>query len=168
MLPYLSRYFRVVTLDFRGNGRSDRPLTGYDADTMYGDLAAVLEVARPPFALAALSCANMLTTRYAVEHPERLSHLIMLSPEYSQPLPEPFEEKFAPLIRGDFAGYLKRFWTSTFPEPHSLKGVEDGIAWGSGDDAGDPHRVAARAAPGERARPPRQGHRAHARHPRHP
>ena len=87
VLPYLSRYFRVVTLDFRGNGRSDRPRTGYDADTMYGDLAAVLEIARPPFALAALSCANMLTTRYAVEHPERLSHLIMLSPEYSQPLP---------------------------------------------------------------------------------
>jgi pimeloyl-ACP methyl ester carboxylesterase/predicted glycosyltransferase len=131
LLPYLCRYFRVVTLDFRGNGRSDRPRTGYDADTMYGDLAAVLEVARPPFALAALSCANMLATRYAVEHPERLSHLVMLSPEYSQPLPEPFEEKFAPLIREDFAGYLKRFWTSTFPEPHSLKGVEDGIAWGS-------------------------------------
>jgi pimeloyl-ACP methyl ester carboxylesterase len=48
VLPYLSRYFRVVTLDFRGNGRSDRPRTGYDADTMYGDLAAVLEIARPP------------------------------------------------------------------------------------------------------------------------
>ena len=27
-IPYLSRYFRVVTTDSRGNGRSDRPATG--------------------------------------------------------------------------------------------------------------------------------------------
>ncbi|HYB42650.1 MAG TPA: alpha/beta fold hydrolase [Candidatus Methylomirabilis sp.] len=131
-IPYLSRHFRVITMDFRGNGRSDHASTGYDFDTMYGDLEAVLEaVARPPFALVALSCANILATRYAVEHPAALSQLIMISPQYSQPLPEPFEEKFAPLIRADFPGYLRRFWTSVFPEPHSLKGIEDGIAWGS-------------------------------------
>lgn len=29
-IPYLSRYFRVATMDPRGNGRSDRPPTGYD------------------------------------------------------------------------------------------------------------------------------------------
>ena len=58
-IPYLSRYFRVVTMDPRGNGRSDRPATGYDLDTRYGDLLAVLdEVVRPPFALVAFSCAG--------------------------------------------------------------------------------------------------------------
>ena len=130
-VPYLSRTFRVVTMDFRGNGRSDRPAAGYDFDTLYGDLSAVLdEAARPPFALAGYSCSNMLLLRYAVEHPERVSHLVMLSPQYSQPMPEPFEEKYAPLVRDDFAGYLRRFFTSLYPEPHSLKGIEDGIAWG--------------------------------------
>src|SRR5262245_21650728 len=130
-VPYLSRMFRVVTMDFRGNGRSDRPATGYDFDTLYGDLSAVLdETARPPFALVGYSCSNMLLIRYAVEHPERLSHLVLLSPQYSQPLPEPFEEKYAPLVRNDFAGYLRRFFTSLYPEPHSLKGIEDGMAWG--------------------------------------
>jgi pimeloyl-ACP methyl ester carboxylesterase/predicted glycosyltransferase len=130
-VPYLSRTFRVVTTDFRGNGRSDRPATGYEFDTLYGDLCAVLdEAARPPFTLVGYSCSNMLTIRYAVEHPERLSHLILLSPQYSQPLPEPFDDKYAPLVRDDFAGYLRRFFTSLYPEPHSLKGIEDGIAWG--------------------------------------
>jgi pimeloyl-ACP methyl ester carboxylesterase len=101
-VPYLSRTFRVVTTDFRGNGRSDRPATGYEFDTLYGDLCAVLdEAARPPFALVGYSCSNMLTIRYAVEHPERLSHLILLSSQYSQPLPEPFDEKYAPLVRDD-------------------------------------------------------------------
>jgi pimeloyl-ACP methyl ester carboxylesterase/predicted glycosyltransferase len=130
-IPYLSRLFRVVTMDFRGNGRSDRPPTGYDFDTLYGDLCAVLDAgARPPFALAGYSCSNMLLIRYAAEHPERVSHLVMVSPQYSQPMPEPFDEKYAPLVRDDFAGYLRRFFTSLYPEPHSLKGIEDGIAWG--------------------------------------
>jgi pimeloyl-ACP methyl ester carboxylesterase/UDP:flavonoid glycosyltransferase YjiC (YdhE family) len=129
--PYLARSFRVVTKDFRGNGRSDRPLTGYDFDTQYGDLTAVLdETARPPFALVGYSCSNMLTLRYAVEHPARVSHLVMLSPQYSQPVPEPFDEKFAPLILKDYDAYLKRFFSAIYPEPHSLKGMEDGIAWG--------------------------------------
>src|SRR5262249_18628657 len=39
-VPYLSRMFRVATMDFRGNGRSDRPATGYDFETLYGDLSA--------------------------------------------------------------------------------------------------------------------------------
>ena len=51
------------------------------------------------------------------EHPERVSHLVMLSAQYSQPMPEPFEEKFAPLVRDDFGGYLRRFFTSRTPSP---------------------------------------------------
>jgi pimeloyl-ACP methyl ester carboxylesterase len=130
-VPYLARRFRVVTLDFRGNGRSDRPALGYDFDTVYGDLSAVLEAAaRPPFALVGYSCSNMLAVRYVTEHPDRVSHFVMLSPEYSQPIPEPFDEKFAPPILRDYDGYLRRFYTAMYPEPHSLKAIEDGIAWG--------------------------------------
>ncbi len=54
-IPYLSRYFRVTTMDLRGNGRSDRPAAGYDLDTRYQDFLAVLdETVRPPFALVAM------------------------------------------------------------------------------------------------------------------
>ena len=31
-VPFLSRHMRVVTLDLRGNGRSDRPEIGYDLE----------------------------------------------------------------------------------------------------------------------------------------
>ena len=44
-VPYLSRHFRVITTDGRGNGRSDRP-TGQDAysfDHFYTDFVAVLD-----------------------------------------------------------------------------------------------------------------------------
>ncbi|HEU5323292.1 MAG TPA: alpha/beta hydrolase, partial [Methylomirabilota bacterium] len=129
-VPYLSRYFRVVTMDPRGNGRSDRARTGYDFETRYGDLLAVLEqAARPPFALVAFSCASMLAARYAVDHPGHLSRLVLVGAQYAQSLPRPFEEKVARIIRADFAGWRERLMRSSFREPHSLKGIEDAVAW---------------------------------------
>src|SRR3984893_9271010 len=129
-IPYLSRYFRVITMDPRGNGRSDRPPTGYDLDTRYGDLVAVLdEVARPPIALVAFSCAAPLAFRYAVEHPGRLSHLILLSGQYAESVPQPFEERVARVIRDDFDNWRARLFKRIFPEPRSLKGIEDCVTW---------------------------------------
>jgi non-heme chloroperoxidase len=40
--PLLQAGFRVVTYDRRGFGRSSRPATGYDFDTLAADLDAVL------------------------------------------------------------------------------------------------------------------------------
>ncbi|MGH7389281.1 MAG: alpha/beta fold hydrolase [Candidatus Rokuibacteriota bacterium] len=129
-IPYLSRHFRVIAMDARGNGRSDRPATGYDFATRYGDMVGVLdEAARPPVALVAFSCASMLAVEFAVEHPERVSHLILVSAQYSQSLPKPFEERVARVIREDFDGWRTRLVTKCVPEPHSLKAIEDGIAW---------------------------------------
>jgi len=129
-MPYLSHYFRVVTMDPRGNGASSRTPTGYDFDTHYADMLAVLEAAvHPPFVFVAYSCASMLAVRYAVEHPDRVSHLVFVAPQYRQSLPEPFEDKVARVIRDDFDGWRRRLFTKSLPEPHSLKGLEDMMAW---------------------------------------
>jgi pimeloyl-ACP methyl ester carboxylesterase/UDP:flavonoid glycosyltransferase YjiC (YdhE family) len=129
-VPYLSHYFRVVTMDPRGNGRSGRPVTGYDFETHYADLLAVLDAAvRPPFVFVAFSCASMLAVRYATEYPERVSHLVFVGAQYRQALPQPFEEKVARVIRRDFDGWRHRLFTKSLPEPHSLKGVEDMVGW---------------------------------------
>ena len=129
-LPYLSRHFRVTAMDARGNGRSDRPLTGYDFATRYGDMQAVLDdTVRGPFAFIAFSCASMLAVRYAIDHPERVSHLILVGAQYAQSLPTPFEEKVARVIRDDFDGWRMRLLTKCAAEPHSLKVIEDGFAW---------------------------------------
>jgi pimeloyl-ACP methyl ester carboxylesterase/UDP:flavonoid glycosyltransferase YjiC (YdhE family) len=136
-IPYLSRYFRVTTMDLRGNGRSDRTADGYDLDTRYQDLLAVLaETVRLPFALVAISCGAMLAFRYAVEYPDRLSHLVVLGGQFSESVPQPFDEKVAPVIRNDFDRWRGRLFARCLPEPHSLKGIEDGVAW-SGETTPD-------------------------------
>jgi pimeloyl-ACP methyl ester carboxylesterase len=129
-LPYLARHFRVATMDPRGHGRSDRPITGYDFATRYGDLAAVLEqTVRPPFALVAFTCSSMLAVRYVLDHPGAVSHLALVGAQYKQSLPQPFEEKVARVIREDFVGWSRRLFTKMYPEPHSLRGVEDHFQW---------------------------------------
>lgn len=43
-IPYfVERGYRCITMDRRGQGRSDRPSTGYDMDTLADDLAALIE-----------------------------------------------------------------------------------------------------------------------------
>lgn len=129
-LPTLARTFRVLTKDFRGSGRSDRPPQGYDFATHYADVTAVLEHARRPLAIAALACGAIVAIQYAVDHPADVSHLVLISPEYTQPLPADFDRRVAAPILRDYRGYLEGFWNAALPEPHSLKHVEDGIAWG--------------------------------------
>src|SRR5215472_15608207 len=129
-IPYLTGYFRVATMDHRGNGRSDRTATGYDLENRYRDVVAVLdEAVGPRFALVAHSCGSLIALRYVVEHPERVSHLILLGGQYAESVPQPFEEKVAPVIRNDFDNWRKRLFARSYPEPHSLKGIEDSIAW---------------------------------------
>src|SRR5262245_65875582 len=47
-IPYLARYFRVITYDVAGTGRSDRPRTGYDHDTGPAQTLAGLAATGPP------------------------------------------------------------------------------------------------------------------------
>jgi len=42
-IPYLARHCRVLTFDGRGNGRSDRPATGYCEDEFAADALAVMD-----------------------------------------------------------------------------------------------------------------------------
>ena len=46
-VPYLSQHFRVLTMDGRGNGRSDRPRgqEAYSFDHFHADFVAVLDAA---------------------------------------------------------------------------------------------------------------------------
>jgi pimeloyl-ACP methyl ester carboxylesterase/predicted glycosyltransferase len=136
-VPYLSRHFRVVTMDGRGNGRSDRP-HGQDAyafDEYYRDFVAVLDaVGVDKLAVVGISATAMTALRLAAEHPERVSHVIVAGGYAEARLDQPkVAERMrieSERMRNDWPGFLDWFFSVCFTEPHSTKPFEDGVRYG--------------------------------------
>ncbi|HEX7053593.1 MAG TPA: alpha/beta fold hydrolase [Burkholderiales bacterium] len=137
-VPYLSQHFRVLTMDGRGNGRSDRPRgqDAYSFEHYYRDFLAVLDaagVARA--AVIGISATTMTALRLAAEHPERVSHVIVAGGYADSRIEDPkIAERVraeSERMRSDWPGYLDWFFGSTvFTEPHSTKPYEDAVRYG--------------------------------------
>jgi pimeloyl-ACP methyl ester carboxylesterase/predicted glycosyltransferase len=137
-VPYLSRHFRVLTMDARGNGRSDRPRdpAAYSFEHYYRDFLAALEAAGVDrFAVVGISATAMTALRVAAERPERVTHVVVAGGFADMRVAN---EKIAELVRreeaqmlADWPGHLDYFFSLILPEPHSTKPYEDGVrhAW---------------------------------------
>jgi pimeloyl-ACP methyl ester carboxylesterase/predicted glycosyltransferase len=145
-VPYLAQHFRVVTMDGRGNGRSDRPRgqAAYTFDEYYRDFVAVLDAAGADrLAVVGISATTMTALRLAAEQPERVSHVIVAGgyAEASTDHPKVAERmrKESELMRSDWPAYLDWFFSIAFTEPHSTKPFEDGVryAWAASGELVD-------------------------------
>jgi pimeloyl-ACP methyl ester carboxylesterase/predicted glycosyltransferase len=136
-VPYLAHHFRVLTMDCRGNGRSDRPddEAAYAFDEYYRDFVAALdEVGVEELAVVGISATAMTALRLAAEQPERVSHVVVAG-GFAQSLLDPSLLEWMrgerDLMRTDFAQYLHYFFHQlVFTEPHSTKPFEDGVRYG--------------------------------------
>jgi len=71
ILPLLGR--RAVVLELRGHGRSDAPETGYDLDSLTGDVGAVIEaVTNGPVHIMTFSRGTTYAIAWAAAHRERV------------------------------------------------------------------------------------------------
>ena len=77
----LSRSNRVIALDLRGHGLSDKPAAGYDMPTLLRDLETALDILRVdgPLVLAGHSFGGAIVTDFALLHPERVERLILIA-----------------------------------------------------------------------------------------
>jgi 3-oxoadipate enol-lactonase len=84
---------RVVVLDNRGVGRSDKPRGPYRMATLADDVAAVLDDARIDSAVVAgISLGGMIAQHVALRHPGRVSGLVLMATTAGLPharLPHP-------------------------------------------------------------------------------
>src|SRR5215472_213579 len=149
--PYLARHARVLVMDGRGNGRSDRPAgrERYSDGEFAADALAVMDASgTAEAALVSVSGGSRWALLLAAEHPERVSAAVFMGP--SVPLapgnPERTEamrrftdtretyegwHKFnANYWRQDYRGFLEFYFARVFPEPHSTKAIGDCVAWG--------------------------------------
>jgi pimeloyl-ACP methyl ester carboxylesterase/predicted glycosyltransferase len=149
-IPYLSRHFRVLTFDGRGNGLSDRPEdpVAYDVGEFVADAVDVLDAAGVQRAcLAGMSMGALLALDLARRHPDRVSAALLLGPSIpalTLPAPArlvyPFDDEletdegWAKYNRHywlrDYVGFLEFFFGQAFSEPHSTKQIEDSVVYG--------------------------------------
>lgn len=86
IVPHFQGRYRLVLVDLRGHGRSDRPESGYHADEMAGDVLAILHHAGIAGAhIVGSSLGAEVGLSLAANHPERVLSLVCdgaLSSEY--------------------------------------------------------------------------------------
>ena len=142
-VPYLSRHFRVITVEGRGNGRADRPATvAAYADREYVDDAiAVLDAAGVDRAVfVGLSMGGRHALQLAAWYPERAAGVVAIGTALPWPIPPDFDQP-KDSYEGwdkanlhywlaDYCGWVEFFMSQVFTEPHSTKQFEDGVAWG--------------------------------------
>jgi len=148
-VPYLARRHLVVTIDPRGNGRSDRPRSASAyADTEFAaDTIAVMDAVGIDQAVLAGLCSSswraMLT---AVLHPGRVLGVVAIgpwAPFLTPPLAARVAYDFDQVLdttdgwakqnrhywQREWRGYAEFFFGELLCEPHSTKQQEDCVGW---------------------------------------
>jgi 3-oxoadipate enol-lactonase len=90
VLRMLRRRFRLVLVDNRGTGRSDRPDGKFTVADMADDVVAVLDAARIGRAhVLGASLGGMVAQELAISHPERVGSLVLACTAPGWPLAYP-------------------------------------------------------------------------------
>lgn len=77
----LSSRYRVITFDLRGQGRSDKPRTGLDLDSLAADTVALIEtLCDRPCHLVGFSMGSFIALRVAAARPDLLASLTLVGP----------------------------------------------------------------------------------------
>jgi pimeloyl-ACP methyl ester carboxylesterase/DNA-binding CsgD family transcriptional regulator len=78
-LRFFSDHFDLLRFDERGCGLSDRDVADVSESNWLSDLETVVEAAKPrlPMVLLGISQGGAAAIRYAIKHPERVSHLVL-------------------------------------------------------------------------------------------
>jgi pimeloyl-ACP methyl ester carboxylesterase/predicted glycosyltransferase len=146
---YFGRHFRVLTIDGRGNGKSDRPpgQDAYTAPEFAADALAVMDATGTDRAITVSVSAGTLWNLFMCKTaPERVHGAVFIGPLFPLRLPYPgwmlsnlqarreryegwnrYNEHF---MREHYAAFVEWWARTCTPEPHSEKGIEDGLAWG--------------------------------------
>jgi pimeloyl-ACP methyl ester carboxylesterase/predicted glycosyltransferase len=148
-VPYLARSFKVVTIDPRGNGRSDRPQSAaaYADSEWVADTIAVMDATGVDRAvLVGLCTSSWRALLTAGQHPDRVLGVVAISPWapfLTPPLPARVEFDFDAVLDTeegwakcnrhywlrDWRGYAEFFFGELLCEPHSTKQRDDCVGW---------------------------------------
>ena len=76
VMPALARDFKVIAVDQRGIGLSDKPEQGYDTGTLANDLAGLMDaLGHERFAVVGVDTGMLIGYALAADHPDRVMRL---------------------------------------------------------------------------------------------
>jgi pimeloyl-ACP methyl ester carboxylesterase len=101
VMPALARDFEVVAVDQRGIGLSDKPEDGYDAGTLAGDLATLMDaLGHDRFAAVGVDTGMLIGYALAADHPDRVERVALgeaplpgITPPYPLILPDQLKDR---------------------------------------------------------------------------
>ena len=148
-VPYLARRFKVITIDPRGNGQSDRPqaVAAYAQTEFVADTVAVMDACQVDRAvIVGISSSGWTSLLMAALHPERVLGVVAIGSGAPGLMPLPAhrtvydfdevldtDEGWAKDNRHywlrDWQGFAEFFFGEVFCEPHSTKQREDAVGW---------------------------------------
>ena len=154
-VPVLARRYRVITMDPRGNGRSDRPLdpAAYTFLEQAADVIAAMDATGTARAtIAGVSDGGVLGAVVAAHYPDRVNGALLSAPAlWSLGISNPDRKAYSfhdeldvdegwalfnqHAWRRDLAKFAQFFWSQVFTEPHSTKQIEDAVGWTGETDA---------------------------------
>jgi pimeloyl-ACP methyl ester carboxylesterase/predicted glycosyltransferase len=155
-VPYLSQHYRVVTIDPRGNGRSDRPTdtAAYDQRHLIDDTIAVMDHVGVDRAVLVGICVSAWEALInASLHPDRVQGVVAVGPWIKDATPpHPFRaearDRFDDELESydgwfktnrhywqdHWAEFAEFFFDQMLPEPHSTKQLEDVVGFARDSD----------------------------------
>ena len=108
LIPQLAQRFTVIALDWPGYGESDKPQLEYSMDFYHTVLSEFIEhLGFDSFALAAFSMGGGVALKFALEHHERVSKLILIN---SYALGGAVHLPFAPCLALRLPGVADFIW----------------------------------------------------------
>jgi pimeloyl-ACP methyl ester carboxylesterase len=115
--PALSRNFRVIALDQLGYGKSDKPLVNYRVALWVDFLDRFLrELKVEKVSLVGASLGGWIAASYALEHPDRVERLVLISTG-GYPLPEGVGEKELRLLNPSTRAEVRVLLDAVFVNP---------------------------------------------------
>ncbi|MCK4382789.1 MAG: alpha/beta hydrolase [Candidatus Lokiarchaeota archaeon] len=85
-VPVLSKHFKIITLDNRGAGKSERPDAEYTMEVFADDINGLMEhLGIEKANIAGWSLGGMIVQNFILKYPERVNKLILINTNYGFP-----------------------------------------------------------------------------------
>jgi len=150
-IPYLARHFRVITIDPRGNGRSDRPLqrTAYSRAAHVADVVRVLDrLGVEEAMMISASPRGALLLALCAAHPDRVRAAVFITPQlwiepsFARPFSSGEHTRYEGMAkmnptywRRDYRGFVEWFARWFGSHPYSTRQIEETVRHALDTDA---------------------------------